>query len=95
MFPYCFGFADGDVAVAQFGGNGGNTYAWTNTSNLTNSPSGLADNTYTVTVTDAKGCTATGEQPIAAPSELMVNVSGTTDPLCNGDCNGDITVTVP
>jgi hypothetical protein len=55
--PYCSGAASGAIALNVSGGSGAYTFLWSNgmtQQNISNLSSGL----YTVTVTDATGCTA-------------------------------------
>ncbi len=47
---------------------------------------------YTVTVEDARGCTATTSSPITAPPALSLNVMAT-DATCEGLMDGNVTVT--
>jgi hypothetical protein len=54
---------------------------------------GLAANTYTVTITDNIGCTATKSFTITQPAAFSVTTSKT-DVSCNGGSNGMATVTV-
>ena len=72
---------DGTATAAPTGGNTPYTYSWTGGGQTTQTATGLALGGYTVTVTDNKGCTATGNTSIAAitlPTEMcMVSV----DPL--------------
>src|SRR5690606_5948486 len=49
--------------------------------------------TYTVTVTDAKGCTGTKSFTIAQPTALTATTSST-NVSCNGGTNGTATVNV-
>ena len=63
----CFGNSTGAITLAVSGGTGSKTYAWSNgaaTQNLTNLTSG----TYTVTVTDANGCTKISSHTITQPA---------------------------
>jgi gliding motility-associated-like protein len=67
------------------------TYAWSNgqtTQNLSN----LCAGNYSVTVTDAFTCTATGNATIVAPPLLTASLVST-NATCNNVCNGSITVT--
>gem|GEM_PF-1784411 len=60
------GGADGEATVTTNGGNGNFTYEWSN-GETTQTITGLADGTYTVTVTDAlSGCTQEGSVDISA-----------------------------
>ncbi|MEO0037812.1 MAG: hypothetical protein RIQ59_1023 [Bacteroidota bacterium] len=58
----CPGVNDGAIALTISGGTTNYTVAWTGPNSYTSStssPTGLLAGTYTVTVTDANGCTAT------------------------------------
>ncbi|MCX6294528.1 MAG: gliding motility-associated C-terminal domain-containing protein [Bacteroidetes bacterium] len=86
----CFGLCTGTASVVVVGGNGGNTYDWTpgipvgdGTANI----SSLCPGTYTVLVTDSKGCNDTGAVTITQPALLLANPVGS-DVLCFGACNG-------
>jgi hypothetical protein len=59
------GANDGTATATPASGNTPYTYSWSN-SGTTSAISGLAPGTYTVTVTDAKGCTANGSATVAA-----------------------------
>ncbi len=90
----CAGFNDGSIAVNASGGTGALTYAWTpaNTgANINN----LADGNYTVTVTDASGCSVTGSTSVAAgpPCCNLAISASTASPTC-GASNGSITINV-
>ncbi len=67
--------ADGAVAAALTGGKGPFTYSWSNgaegAARLGNVPGG----SYTVTVTDVAGSTASGTAVLPEPEALKVNVS--------------------
>ncbi len=55
--------------------------------------SGLAAGTYSIKVTDEKNCEITGAGVnITQPDELIVTVDNTTNPLCNGNEDGTITL---
>lgn len=87
----CNGAADGDVFLTATGGTGTYTYAWTNaatTQNLVN----VAAGTYSVTVTDANGCTATGTYTITEPAALSSTLS-VTDVVCFGNATGSVNLT--
>jgi hypothetical protein len=87
----CAGAANGSINITVSGGTGNKTYLWSNgatTANLSN----LSAGTYSVTVTDAAGCTATASFTISAPSALTVT-GNTTAISCAGMNNGSITVT--
>ncbi|PCH98751.1 MAG: hypothetical protein COB85_01045, partial [Bacteroidetes bacterium] len=90
--PLCNG-GTGDATVSAGGGTGTLTYSWSPTGGTTATGTGLLAGTlYTVTVTDANGCTATATVTLSEPTVLAASITGTTDPLCNGG-TGDATVT--
>ena len=67
---YCEGDVDGNITLTVLGGTASYTYSWKKTGdNVTvvstaQNPSGLSAGTYTVTVTDNKGCTTTASAMI-------------------------------
>ncbi|NBP30413.1 MAG: adhesin, partial [Flavobacteriia bacterium] len=88
----CSGNTTGSINLTVTGGTAPYTYAWSNNTTQED-PSNLAAGTYTVTVTDANGCTATTTVTITQPSNLtssytQVNV------LCFGNGTGSINLTV-
>ncbi len=52
----------------------------------------LGGGTYTVVVSDSKGCTVTGTQILVNPAALYLNPPVTVSPSCNGSCNGSVTL---
>jgi gliding motility-associated-like protein len=82
----CFGGSDGAVEVTT----NGNPIAWAWSNGAVNqSVTGLPGGAYVVTVTNANGCTATATATVQTPAEPVgVNITQTTDILCNGDKNG-------
>ncbi|MCS6990621.1 MAG: T9SS type A sorting domain-containing protein [Chitinophagales bacterium] len=69
------------------------TFLW-NDGATTEDRSGLAAGTYTVTVTDANGCSAQATFNVTEPPcTISLSVTGT-DALCHGDANGTIDLTV-
>ncbi|MBL0051228.1 MAG: hypothetical protein IPP29_06730 [Bacteroidetes bacterium] len=54
----------------------------------------MGPNTYTVTVTDANGCTATLSQAITQPNALALTIGTVTNVNCNGNNNGAININV-
>ena len=86
----CFGSADGSLQAVANGGTINYNYAWS-TGDLTANANGLIAGTYTVTATDANGCTATNQQVIAQPTLLVAQILNNTPALCNGDATGSLT----
>ncbi|MEO7082029.1 MAG: choice-of-anchor L domain-containing protein, partial [Flavobacteriales bacterium] len=92
----CNGQASGSATVSATGGSGPYAYSW-NTTPVRNgaSQTGLRAGSYTVTVTDARGCTATQAVVITAPaSGLSANITSSTNVLCAGGNTGSATVNV-
>jgi gliding motility-associated-like protein len=69
----CFGSSDGSIDADALGGTPNYTFAWSN-GQLTEDLSGLAAGTYTVTATDANGCTASTTTTIGQPSQIIANI---------------------
>jgi len=88
----CFGAATGSAVVNFNGGTGPYQVKWDAAANgaTTNIAPNLAAGSYTVTVTDAKGCTATASASVQQPTAVAVSVTPT-NPLCNGGTNGSAT----
>ena len=86
----CNGNTDGSIDLSASGGTPGYTYLWSN-GQTSQDLSNLAPGTYSVTVTDANGCTATASVTITEPS--IITMSSTTTPATCGACDGTGTVT--
>ena len=87
----CSGLSNGSATVTVNGGTTPYSYSWNTTSEQpTATPSGLAAGTYTVSVTDAQGCSSSSSVTITEP--IAVTVSATsTNVSCNGAANATIT----
>ena len=79
----CPGANDGSATVTPSGGTPPYSYSWSNGSNSP-SISNLAAGSYGVTITDANGCTATGNASIIEASTLQVSLS-TSGALCGDE----------
>jgi hypothetical protein len=90
--PSCFGSNTGFATAQPVGGMAPFTYAWSNGS-TSQSIQNLAAGAYTVTVTDAFGCTATKSTTLVYQSNIAVNLTPT-HPNCASNNNGSITSTV-
>ncbi|WP_281233076.1 T9SS type A sorting domain-containing protein [Flavobacterium gelatinilyticum] len=89
----CNGLADGSATVTAAGGTGAYTYSWAPSGGTAETASGLAAGIYTVTITDANGCTGTQSVTIAEPTALTAAISHT-DVTCNLGSDGSATVSV-
>ncbi len=89
----CNGASTGAIDLSVSGGTLAYSFAWSNGA-VTEDLSGLSAGTYTVTVTDGNGCTATASYTITQPTALSVVLSSKTDVTCNGFANGAINVNI-
>ncbi len=90
----CNGASDGTASVLVSGGTAPYTYAW-NTTPVQSSANatGLTAGTYTVTVTDAKGCVQTTSVPVAQPAVLAAPVANNPAAICVGGTVPQLTAT--
>ena len=79
----CNGGTDGSATVSASGGTAPYTGEGTTT--------GLSAGSYTYTVTDANGCTASCSSTVAEPSALVLNCTST-DVTCNNAADGTTTI---
>ncbi|MFO7932465.1 MAG: gliding motility-associated C-terminal domain-containing protein [Bacteroidales bacterium] len=93
----CHGGASGSIQIDVTGGTPPLTFDWTNSLGTTQSveedPTGLPADTYSLTITDANGCSAAYPDMVTInePDPLSVSLSKA-DIVCYGDANGTITV---
>ncbi len=71
----CNGEANGEAKVSASGGTGALTYSWSNGA-TTSTITGLTAGSYTVTVTDAAGCTNVVTTSVSQPPALTLGLSG-------------------
>jgi gliding motility-associated-like protein len=83
----CFGGSNGSATVTASGGTAPYTYAWAPSGGTSATATGLTAGNYSVTITDANGCTATANVTITQPTQLTIAVAGFSA-TCNGSCNG-------
>ena len=89
--PLCQGTATGSISAAPDGGAGGYTFAWSD-QQTTATASGLMAGTYTLTLTDANGCTLVDSVAITDPEALNTSTSSTVA-TCLPEPDGSATVT--
>lgn len=63
----CYGMCDGSITLTPSGGTPAYTYFWSPSGNTTQNITTLCTGTYTITVTDASGCTAVDSFAISEP----------------------------
>jgi hypothetical protein len=88
----CNGGTNGSASVSPSGGTPGYTYSWSPSGGTAATATGLAAGSYTVTVTDANGCTATRNYTITQPSSINTASGSQTNVSCNGGTNGSASV---
>ncbi|MEI6852431.1 MAG: gliding motility-associated C-terminal domain-containing protein, partial [Bacteroidota bacterium] len=89
----CFGGNNGTASVSANGGSLPYSYHWSNGS-IASGINNLSAGTYTATVTDNNGCTATSSVIITQPPVLTTVVSPFTNVSCFSGNDGTATATV-
>lgn len=89
----CFGLADGAITLSNvMNATGAVNYAWSNAAN-TMQISQLSGGTYTVTMSDSKGCQIMDTFKVQEPAQLMLHFN--VQPLvCAGDSNAVLSAVV-
>lgn len=90
----CSGTNTGSASANGSGGTPAYSYAWSNGGN-TATIMNLSSGDYTVTMTDANGCTAVSSVNVgqSGPSNLGFTLSAN-DVTCSGHCDGSASVTI-
>jgi hypothetical protein len=88
----CNNGSNGVVSATPSGGTSAYTYSWSNGA-TSSSASGLSVGTYSITVTDAHGCTATSSVALTNPALLTAAITASTNATCYGESDGSATVT--
>lgn len=85
----CYHAGRGSASINVTGGTPPYIYQWSNlaTDTLNNN---IKAGTYTITVTDDKGCTITGSAVVGGPSTPLNAAYSKQDVLCNGTTTGSI-----
>ncbi|WP_426430274.1 gliding motility-associated C-terminal domain-containing protein [Winogradskyella sp. HB-48] len=84
----------GAIDITVSGGKPPYTYSWSNSA-TSEDISNVFAGTYTVTVTDANGCSISDSYTINQPSESLTStITSTTDILCHGEATGAIDLTI-
>jgi hypothetical protein len=90
----CFGEASGSVVIVVNGGTAPYTYVWSNGATSQNI-SGVEAGDFSVTVTDANGCTLSSSTfTVSSPSSALEASVEVIDATGNGIADGSATVTV-
>lgn len=88
----CYGGSNGTLDMNPSGGTTPYTYLWSNGA-TTQDLNGIVAGVYTITLTDANGCSLTRTQTIFEPTELVVS-NTSSNVSCYGATDGSIDVTV-
>ena len=89
----CYSNCDGAIGVEVSGGVTPYNYAWSNTL-ITKDQTDLCEGTYTLTITDNYGCSASITETLLEPVETIIVTSNTLLSTCGqADGEGEIVVT--
>lgn len=89
----CFNQCSSTISSVINGGTPSYTVTWASGPSPGNSQVNQCAGVHTATVTDSKGCTATASVNITSPPDMTVTINSS-DPNCNGQCNGAASTTV-
>ncbi|HLP95305.1 MAG TPA: T9SS type A sorting domain-containing protein [Saprospiraceae bacterium] len=91
----CFGTSQGWINLTTAGGNPGYVFDWVHIpgGNNPDDLNNLAAGTYTVTVTDASGCTQSATAVVSESQPLQLS-GVVANPLCSGGATGSVNLTV-
>ncbi|MES2568268.1 MAG: PKD domain-containing protein [Bacteroidota bacterium] len=81
---------NGSATASQTGGTAGYTYSWSPGGQTSATISGLTSGSYTVVVTDSKGCQSTAVATITEPLPLVVGFINQVNVSCFGGSNGSV-----
>ncbi|QQQ27944.1 T9SS type A sorting domain-containing protein [Chryseobacterium indoltheticum] len=88
----CNGGSTGAINLTPTGGSAPYTFNWGG-GITTEDRTGLAAGTYTVTITDANGCTGTVTATVTQPASAISGTTVVTNIACNGGSTGAINLT--
>ena len=93
VLPALCGHSNGYAQVFVSGGTPVYTYHWIFYPNVTTSIiNNIPGTVYTVTTTDANGCSIAGTVVVPQTSPIVVSITALDNVTCHGGSNGDITV---
>jgi gliding motility-associated-like protein len=91
----CFGGSNGTITVTATGGTAPYTYSSNGTTfQASNVFTGLAANTYTITVKDANNCTVTVSRTVTQPTVLALTDDGSSPASCANTTDGAYFISV-
>ena len=87
----CYGDTTGSIDLTLFGGTTPYSYSWSN-GEITEDVAGLSSGSYSVTITDANGCTTTQAFQVTQPLAQLTVAGSTSVADCINNIGADITV---
>ncbi|HYG49741.1 MAG TPA: choice-of-anchor L domain-containing protein [Flavobacteriales bacterium] len=95
----CAGVCDGSISVVVSGGTvaGLYTYAWGSgiAGSSQSTALGVCVGSYAIVVTDDNGCIINTTATVNEPPAMTITSVVVTDALCNGSCDGSLTINCP
>lgn len=88
----CFGANDGSITITTSGGTVPYSYAWNPNISSGNSASGLGPGSYSITVSDANGCSVNPNISLTEPSQPLSLTTAQTNLTCHQSDDGTATV---
>ncbi|WP_169312041.1 T9SS type A sorting domain-containing protein [Fluviicola taffensis] len=89
----CFGNSTGAINLTPTGGTPGYTFNWNSGVATTEDRTSLTAGTYSVTITDANGCTGTISPMVTQPAAVVSGTTVVTNVACFGNNTGAINLT--
>ncbi len=89
----CYGGNDGYIELGISGGTAPYSFLWSN-GDINQNPTNLPQGNYSVTVTDANGCTQVHSTTLNEPTELIASITGTSAATCANPTGGTISTIV-
>jgi len=86
--PKCYNICDGTISTVIDSGLAPIQYIWNTTDTIPNLAN-LCDGAYSVTITDANGCSVINTFNLVEPNQFTLD-SNIQNVICNGDSNGQI-----
>ena len=87
------GIPNGSATANGIGGTGGFWYNWNNGSG-NQTATNLSAGNYSVTATDWNGCSQDGVASVNNPNSPILAITTDMNPNCNGDSNGEASVSI-
>lgn len=92
--PLCNGANNGSITASASGGTGTLAYLWSPIGGTSSTAAAIGAGTYTCTVTDINGCSATVSATLGEPAPLVATLISQASPTCFGGNDGTATVDV-